>query len=127
MVRDAAYREAERRIEEERRSGANELYLAGLGLTELPESLGQLTQLRLLRLHENRLKALPESLGNLTQLLLLDLQRNQLTALPRTSAAALDSVAVGFFVAGLEGGGPRAKNPKGGGGTSALHDSSLSN
>jgi internalin A len=53
-------------------------------LTELPESLGQLTQLRKLNLGCNRLRALPEWLGQLTQLQKLDLTDNQLTALPES-------------------------------------------
>jgi Leucine-rich repeat (LRR) protein len=68
MARDEAYRQAEKKIEEARRSGAKELHLVGMVLTELPESLGQLTQLQSLDLSQNELTALPESLGNLTQL-----------------------------------------------------------
>ena len=56
MARDEAYRIAEQKIEEARRSGARQLDLSGdhdqkkLKLTELPESLGQLTQLQELNL-----------------------------------------------------------------------------
>jgi hypothetical protein len=50
------------------RSNATELDLFGRGLTALPESLGQLTQLQSLNLRYNQLTALPESLGQLTQL-----------------------------------------------------------
>lgn len=86
MERDEAYREAEKRIEEARRSRATELGLTGpvLGgpLTELPESLGQLTQLQSLSLSENQLALLPEWLGQLTQLQTLNLGSNQLTTLP---------------------------------------------
>jgi len=52
MARDEAYTKAERKIEEARRSGAPQLRLGGMGLTELPESLGQLTQLQSLILHK---------------------------------------------------------------------------
>jgi Leucine-rich repeat (LRR) protein len=90
MARDEAYRKAEKKIEEARRSGAKELDLSNpqwrdpkpLQLTELPESLGQLTQLQTLDLSNNQLTALPEWLGQLTQLQSLDLSRNQLAALP---------------------------------------------
>ena len=86
MARDEAYRRAEQKIEEVRRSGAKTLNLGGLGktlkLTELPESLGQLTQLQSLDLPLNRLTALPEWLGQLTQLQWLNLSFNKLTALP---------------------------------------------
>ena len=47
MARDRAYRTAKEKIEEARRSGAEELELSDLKLTELPKSLGQLTQLRI--------------------------------------------------------------------------------
>ncbi len=89
MPRDEAYQLAEKKIEEARRSGAKELDLSGRydgkdkdKLTELPESLGQLTQLQTLNLSGNRLTALPESLGQLTQLQSLHLSNNQLAALP---------------------------------------------
>ena len=91
MARDEAYRKAEKKIEEARRTGATELDLSqdygaedSKKLTELPESLGQLTQLQRLELYNNQLTALPESLGQLTQLQTLHLSRNQLTALPES-------------------------------------------
>ena len=68
MARDEAYRKAEQKIEAARRSRATKLDLSDMGLTELPESLGQLTQLQSLNLTDNQLTALPESLGQLTQL-----------------------------------------------------------
>ena len=71
MARDKAYFRAEQEIEKARRSGAEELDLCNFGLTELPESLGQFTQLLSLDLDHNLLRALPESLGQLTQLQLL--------------------------------------------------------
>ena len=87
MARDEAYRRAEQKIEEVRRSGAKTFNLGGLGktlkLTELPESLGQLTQLQSLDLPLNRLTALPEWLAQLTHLQSLDLSGNQLTMLPQ--------------------------------------------
>jgi GTPase SAR1 family protein len=88
MARDEAYRIAEQKIEKARRSGAKELDLNGgydkkkPKLIELPDSLGQLTQLQSLDLSRNQLTALPEWLDQLTQLQSLDLSRNQLTALP---------------------------------------------
>ena len=46
MAKDEAYREAEKMIEKARQSGAKELNLSGMGLTELPKALGQMTQLQ---------------------------------------------------------------------------------
>jgi internalin A len=82
MPRDEAYRRAEEKIATALRRGATGLDLRQLRLTDLPESLGQLTQLQTLDLYKNQLTALPESLGQLTQLQWLDLSDNQLTALP---------------------------------------------
>jgi Leucine-rich repeat (LRR) protein len=80
-----AYRTAEQKIEKARQSAAKELDLSGEGLPkliELPESLGQLTQLRSLNLSGNQLATLPEWLGRLTQLQSLNLSSNQLATLP---------------------------------------------
>ena len=88
MARDEAYRAAERKIEEARQSSAAELDLsgkpAGARLTELPESLAELTQLRSLSVRYNNLTALPESLSQLAQLRSLQLGNNELTALPKS-------------------------------------------
>src|SRR3990170_83578 len=54
-----------------------------VGLTSLPERLGELTALRELYLYGNRISRLPESLGGLVELTRLDLEGNGLTALPR--------------------------------------------
>jgi Leucine-rich repeat (LRR) protein len=90
MAKNAAYREAERKIEAAQRSGATELDLSvewgeshdSKRLTELPESLGQLSQLRSLNLSSNQLQALPDSLDQLTQLQSLNLSSNQFATLP---------------------------------------------
>jgi Leucine-rich repeat (LRR) protein len=87
MAHDKAYREAEKKIEAVRRSGATELDLnawrsESLMLTELPESLSQLTWLQSLILSGNRLTSLPEWLGQLTHLKSLDLLHNQLSSVP---------------------------------------------
>ena len=94
-------------IENVRRENAAFLDLSGLGLTELPESIGQLTSLIVLDLggnlltdlpasfgrltklvslylHDNRMVKLPEVIGQLTQLKDLDLGENQLTELPES-------------------------------------------
>jgi len=92
MARDEAYREAEKKIEQARLSAATELSLSNPQwidpkrpqLTELPESLGRLTQLRQLHLSSNQLITLPDWLGNLTQLENLSLGGNQLTTVPES-------------------------------------------
>ena len=89
MAKDKAFRAAEKKIAEALRSGAIELNLSctwdaedSEKLTELPESLCQLTQLQSLYLSSNQLTTLPESLVQLTQLRRLELDDNQLTSLP---------------------------------------------
>ena len=90
MAKDEAYQEAEKKIAEALRTEATELELNGYlkpdseKLTELPESLGQLTQLQTLDLSGNQLTALPEWLGQLTQLQDLNFENNRLTALPES-------------------------------------------
>ena len=91
MTRNKAYREAEKKIAEAMRTGATELNLSSyLGaedaekLTELPQSMGRLTQIEWLNLQHNQLTALPKWLGQLTHLQSLDLSGNQLRALPES-------------------------------------------
>ena len=75
MARDEAYRRAEQMLEEARRSGAKELDLSvpwggdkTPKLTELPESLGQLTQLQSLEiLAATLLKCCSTGSGSLTR------------------------------------------------------------
>lgn len=71
-------------IEEARRNQAEDLHLPSHNLTILPESIGELIQLKVLALYANRLTTLPESIGNLTQLQELDLAGNELTTLPES-------------------------------------------
>ena len=71
-------------IQKTLRSGAVRLDLCKLGLSTLPDTLGQLTQLEYLDLSLNELTALPESLGQLTWLLRLKLFHNQLSDLPES-------------------------------------------
>src|SRR6267378_3813340 len=88
MAKNEAYWEAERKVEEARRSGAKKLDLSveprkdSPKLAELPRSLEQLTQLRSLDVTNNELTALPEWLDKFTQLETLKFARNRLTALP---------------------------------------------
>ncbi|HEX5733912.1 MAG TPA: COR domain-containing protein [Blastocatellia bacterium] len=84
MARDKAYREAEKKIKIAQRSGAIALNLSGMQLTELPESLGQLTHLQSLSLSYNHLTSLPESLGQLKKLRYLGIYSNKLKSLPES-------------------------------------------
>ena len=74
--------EAMRRMIEARRDRSAELSLARLGLSSIPEQIGDLTALTTLNLGGNELTTLPEQIGNLTALTFLNLSHNQLTTLP---------------------------------------------
>src|SRR5687768_12266165 len=64
----AAFAEAQRRIRRTLQSCSEALDLRGLGLTKLPESLNQLTDIREISFDENRLRELPECLGTFSRL-----------------------------------------------------------
>ena len=82
MPKDQAYLKAEQKIAEALQSRATSLSLSTMQLTELPESIGQLTQLTELNLSGNQLTTLPDSLGQLTGLVELNLSDNQISDLP---------------------------------------------
>jgi len=83
MAHDEKYREAEKLIEEAKRTKAIKLSLWGMGLTELPEAVGTLGNLIMLDLSFNKLKTLPASLSNkLWKLNTLNVQRNEIETLP---------------------------------------------
>jgi internalin A len=73
---------AKRRIADVARFHVTILDLSGLGLTTVPDSIGQLTALTDLHLEGNQLTQLPDSIGQLTALTDLHLEGNQLTQLP---------------------------------------------
>ena len=58
------------------------LTLYGLDLISLPDSIGELKELRILSLSSNQLKSLPESFQNLINLEKLHLSGNKFQALP---------------------------------------------
>jgi internalin A len=70
---------AETRISQAYRSRVTELDLSGLELAKLPESLGQLSDLRKLHLDGNRLTALPDFFSKLSRLQYLNLSDNKLS------------------------------------------------
>lgn len=82
IFKNKAYREAEKRIAQANRTGTTKLNLSGMKLTELPDSLWELTQLRILHLNYNKLSELPDAIKNLRQLQELYLSDNVLTKLP---------------------------------------------
>jgi len=86
MPRNKAYREAEKKIKEALRTGATKLDLSSMKLAELPESLGQLTQLQKLDVSKNHLTALPNSIGELHALIKLEIESNNISTLPSTIA-----------------------------------------
>ncbi len=84
MAKNEAYRRAEKKIEEARRTGAVELDLNNMGFTKMPPEIFELTNLTHLKLYGNRLTSLPEAIGKLTNLIELFLNGNQLATLPET-------------------------------------------
>jgi internalin A len=91
MKADDTYRQAEERIERARQEKATELDLSDLGLTELPDSVGQLTQLQSLDVGVNQLTTLPEWLRELTRPMELHLEGNPNLGLPIEIVKSHDS------------------------------------
>jgi Leucine-rich repeat (LRR) protein len=58
------------------------LYLSNMGLTKVPEAIGNLNALTYLSLALNKLTTLPSQIGNLSALIDLDLSNNNLSMLP---------------------------------------------
>ena len=66
------------------REGWERLDLSDRGITDFPDEIGQLGNLRKLDLGANQLKSVPESIGQLANLQTLDLYGNDLTELPES-------------------------------------------
>ena len=64
--------------------GMYRLDLSGLGWTEIPPLISQISTLHHLNVSGNQLTVLPEELGNLENLLTLNVKDNRLRALPRS-------------------------------------------
>ena len=75
---DTPYNKALQLIEQAAREGATELELSGMGLTELPAEIGQLTNLSKLYLNSNNLSSLPIEIRQLATLSFLVLHNNKL-------------------------------------------------
>ena len=69
-------------IQEAVRTKCTELPLTDLGISELPDEIGQLTDLWVLDLSNNQLASLPDSISQLANLQWLDFSNNQLASLP---------------------------------------------
>jgi Leucine-rich repeat (LRR) protein len=78
----AAFREAKRRIKAVVASGGSQLDLQNLGLTSLPESIGDAKSVRSLWLQNNLLEALPPSIRRVAGLKVLSLWWNRLKTVP---------------------------------------------
>jgi internalin A len=72
------------KIERAAFSKASELNFYQDCLTNLPNSIGSLTDLIKLYINYNQLSNLPESIGNLANLTVLHISHNQLTSLPNS-------------------------------------------
>ncbi|MBL7220847.1 MAG: SUMF1/EgtB/PvdO family nonheme iron enzyme [Phycisphaerae bacterium] len=71
-----------KRIRKAKKRNASDLDLSGLGLSELPSELWELTNLTTLDLSFNGLETLPPEIGKLINLRTLDLRHNALATLP---------------------------------------------
>ena len=72
----------EKKIQEALDTNATTLNLSDMYLSILPDSIGNLTNLRGLYVYENQLTILPDWIGSLSNLKELNVTRNQLTSLP---------------------------------------------
>jgi internalin A len=84
MARDKTYSEADKRIEEAKRSKKTQLDLSDLKLKELPETVRELQQLQVLNLSRNDISVVPDWLSEFAGLQRLDVSHNKLTALPES-------------------------------------------
>ncbi len=82
MTHDEAYYLAKEDIEAALFYNTKHLDLNDRGLSELPESIGQLIELEILLLSNNQLATLPVSIGKLRNLRILELSDNNLASLP---------------------------------------------
>lgn len=74
----------ERIIELSTAGRCTSLDLSGKVLTEIPDSIGQLTSLKILDLSRNKITEIPESIGKLVNLQTINLKSNQISMIPET-------------------------------------------
>jgi internalin A len=79
------------RIRRAQLTGADQLDLSDLDLSSVPESVGDLFDLRTLKLAGNKINAIPEFISRLSNLRILDLSRNRITTIP-VSLACLENL-----------------------------------
>jgi leucine-rich repeat protein SHOC2 len=72
----------EQKIEGFSRNKCTKLFLSNDGITRLPDTIGNLSNLTYLNLSGNQLTILPDAIGNLSSLSGLELSENKLTELP---------------------------------------------
>ena len=84
----AGWRSALRLIKEAKVASSTSIDLSGLNLSDVPESISQLTQMQALHLSKNQLSAIPDSIGQLGNLQFLYLYNNRMSALPRFASSA---------------------------------------
>eukprot|EP00002_Diphylleia_rotans_P009129 TRINITY_DN1913_c0_g2_i3.p1 TRINITY_DN1913_c0_g2~~TRINITY_DN1913_c0_g2_i3.p1 ORF type:complete len:108 (+),score=14.75 TRINITY_DN1913_c0_g2_i3:40-363(+) len=71
---------------------AENLDLVHKSMTSAPESIGQLTNLKMLLIHNNELSSLPISIGKLERLTRLSVEQNRLSSLPAESIGKLKNL-----------------------------------
>ena len=81
-TRDNGWSEALRRIEKARASGARVLDLGNLQLRTVPDSIAQLTKLKVLKIYGNKLDAIPECVAEPTGIEELFLSYNEIATIP---------------------------------------------
>jgi len=69
-------------IDKAAREGATTLDLSGKGITEIPECIGQLTNLQQLSFADNQITEIPEFIGHLSNLKKLIIGKNEITEIP---------------------------------------------
>ena len=67
-----------------------ELYLSHSNITNIPESINSLINLKILYLSNNKITSIPESIGSLVNLQKLYLYDNQITSIPKSISSLIN-------------------------------------